>query len=96
MAEDWDTMGELFTPHKKARQEKRRQNLEYSTQLLRDRGVAFTSHSDGVHLIVVGRWDFWPSTGKWKERKTEAGKKLREGRGVRELLTKIAEDGSHV
>lgn len=86
------TMGELFAGRKAASQAKRAGNREFSTNLLRDRGVEFTSHNDGAHLVVLGKWNFWPGTGKFAERRGTASRRPREGRGVHRLLTLIEED----
>lgn len=48
--------------------DKRANNREYSTKLLTELGVNFTSHNNGAHLIIKNgdqRIDFWPGTGKW-------------------------------
>lgn len=39
--------------------------------LSEDKDIAFSSHNEGAHLIVVGRSnsvDFWPGTDKWHSR----------------------------
>lgn len=86
---DDDNMGDIFRSHRKAQQEKRRENKALSTTRVRDSGVPFKSHNDGEHLILAGRWDFWPSTGRYIERKGIAGKAKRQGRGVFNLLSII-------
>jgi len=56
--------------HREASQDKRSRNRDYSADLLRNRGIEFTSRNDGAHLIVrVGdaRLNFWPGTGKWQD-----------------------------
>lgn len=61
-------MGEMFNDWRAMKQQKKRDNLALSTDILRQRGVAFESKNNGVHLIVSGGSmviDFWPSTGKW-------------------------------
>ena len=68
--------------------EKTARNRESSARLLRDRGIAFTAHNRGAHLVVThaGRTaDFWPGTGKWIFR----GMPGYEGRGVRNLVEKL-------
>jgi hypothetical protein len=68
--------------------EKRRNNREQSTNLLRARGVEFETKNAGAHLIVraAGRvFDFWPGTGKYMER----GDRPVNGRGVFELLKEL-------
>lgn len=92
---DDDDLGSLFRAKREASQAKRADNRTFSTNLLRERGVFFTEHNRGAHLIVMDKWDFWPGTGKWAERKGRAGHAKRQGRGVRELLALIArEDGN--
>lgn len=90
-ADDYD-MGELFNARKRASQDKRASNRENSTGMLTDKKIPFVTHNLGVHLIVAGKWDFWPGTGKFKERHGIAGKSLRAGRGVRHLIRFIEED----
>lgn len=86
-----DDMAALFNARRLAQQQKRARNREYSTQLLRERGIHFTEHNQGAHLVVQDAWDFWPGTGRWTERKGRKGMPKREGRGVMRLL-KILED----
>lgn len=69
---------------REASKEKRKGNREWSTNLLQTRGVPFVSKNLGAHLIVAERFDFWPGTGLFIERKT--GKK---GRGVHKLLREL-------
>ena len=77
-------IGEAFEGQREASQIKRASNREASRRLLDDAGVAFTVHNDGAHLVVERRWDFWPGTGKWIDRR---GGKYR--RGVFPLLAAI-------
>lgn len=74
-----------WTEHKKESQERRKRNLAESTELLKQSGVSFSPHNNGVHLVIDGSWrgmvDFWPSTGKWTIRETG-----RTDRGVHKLL----------
>jgi hypothetical protein len=66
---------------------------EANTEALRAGGVFFTTHNDGLHLVVMDRWDFWPSTGRFTERKARPGQSRRRGKGVLALLQHIEEDG---
>ena len=80
-------MGEMFNDWRAAKQQKKRENLASSTDILTQRGIRFESKNGGVHLIVYAGErvvDFWPSTGKWIVR---GG---RTGRGVFKLLKHIA------
>ena len=61
----------------------RAQNRVNSTKLLTERGILFTTHNDGAHLIVDsgdGLIDFYPGTGKFRTRKGV------EGRGVFKVI----------
>lgn len=93
MADDDDvSIGELFAERRAKQQAKRADNRASSTGALRSRGIYFTSHNQGAHLIVMERWDFYPGTGKFKERRSRPGKPTREGRGLRSLLSILDED----
>jgi hypothetical protein len=56
-------MGEDYRLLREQRKQKKRNNIELSTQALIDRNIPFESKKDGAHLIVDGKVDFWPSTG---------------------------------
>jgi hypothetical protein len=77
-------MGDLFSALKAEKKKKKQSNLEFSTEFLTKKEINFESKNDGIHLIVTHNGkvvDFWPSTGKWKDRKKE-----RYSRGVRKLV----------
>jgi hypothetical protein len=61
--------------------ERRAANRERSTALLRAHDVGFQARNGGAHLIVRGRFDFWPGTGLWRDRESREM-----GRGVFALL----------
>jgi len=68
----------------KAKQEKRADNRAQSASILARAGVIFESRNDGAHLVVLAGAhvvDFWPGTGLWIVRGSQARK-----RGVRALL----------
>lgn len=69
----------MFNEYRKVKQEKRAVNRDSSAEVLRAKGVDFTTNNEGFadNLTV----DFWPGTGKWIVR---GGKKA--GRGVFNLL----------
>jgi len=77
-------IGELFGAARVASQEKRSANLGSSVELLTSSGVPFEKLSE-YHYLVAGRYDFWPSTGLFIDRKTKS-----KSRGILELL-KIVE-----
>ncbi len=68
---------------------KRASNRESSAGVLMDRGISFTAHNKGAHLIVEAVlcgavFDFWPGTGKFIRRGNGET-----GRGVFNLIKKI-------
>jgi hypothetical protein len=100
--DDDDDMSATFRVMKEASQEKRRSNLDNSTKLLRERGITFDVYNNGVHLVIRSgerTWDFWPSTGKYRERRNHFApgsfamnaQSKTSGRGVFNLLRAIGE-----
>lgn len=82
-------IGDDFKYLREQGQKKRASNREQSARILEENGIVFTTHNYGAHLIVEGsEWfiDFWPGTGKWKDRN---GTK---GFGVRNLIKHIKEE----
>lgn len=80
-------MGEVFRALREHGQDKRASNRESSAQVLIDRGVAYTSHNAGAHLVVTHNGvtvDFWPGTGRWIGRNGWG-----EGRGVFPMLKRL-------
>ena len=67
-----------------ASQSKREQNRLHSPAMLTAAGIPFESRNGGAHLIVAGRYDFWPGTGLWMARGDKAKR-----RGVRKLIARI-------
>ena len=62
---------EMWRDYREARQEKKRENKKFSTDLLRRHNIPFKSYNGGVHLVIEGKAgpiDFWPSTGLFKHR----------------------------
>lgn len=55
---------------------------------LQAEGIVFKTANGGAHLQVWARFDFWPGTGRWKER----GMGRRAGRGVESLIEQIRAD----
>ena len=74
-------MGDIFGAMRQDSQRRRAKNLDNSTNILKGKGINFESKNNGIHLIIDNEFDFYPSTGLFKSRKT--GKK---GRGVFSLL----------
>jgi predicted Ser/Thr protein kinase len=75
-------LGDTFKALHEYKKEKKANNIDGSLSLLESMGVEHKVLSyNNHHTLVVGRIDFWPSTGKWIDRKTK-----RYGRGIRKLL----------
>ncbi len=77
-------MGDDFREAREVASEKKRQNLQKSTDILRENGIRFESKNGGVHLVIEttsGIVNFWPSTGLFSGAEN--------GRGVFNLLKKI-------
>lgn len=79
-------IGDIFKAHKEERREKRWRNVEASAQYLELHKVPFESHNGGLHLVVAEKYDFWPSTGRFINRKTK-----KSGRGVFNLVKRLNE-----
>jgi len=79
-------IGELFSSLKEERRIKKLSNLEQSTNTLKERNISFISKNNGIHLIV-GNFDFYPSTGKFINRITK-----KDGRGIFNLIKKLDND----
>jgi len=84
MSED----GEIWEKIRKDRQAKRRKNEELSIALLEKSGIKYEVLSNDSRHYRVGRFSFWPTTGKYYDPKT--GQK---GRGVFKLISIIKSDG---
>lgn len=65
-------------------QARRARHRDSSAAMLRGAGIPFESRNGGAHLIVAGRYDFWPGTGLWMARGDKAKR-----RGVRKLIARI-------
>ena len=76
---------EIWRDFRKAKQEKRYNNLIQSTELLKANNVDFESKNFGIHLVInnTPKIYFYPSTGRW----TIRGGATR--RGVKSLLKYI-------
>lgn len=75
------SLGDTFRALRAESQARRGSNRERSAQQLQALNIPFVSKNTGAHLIVRDRVDFWPGTGKWKDRTLPT-----EGRGIRGLL----------
>ena len=86
---DWE-YAELYADQKEARRKQKEHNKNRSTEFLHWIGLSVDSKNNGVHLVVCGAVDFWPSTGKWIFREHVVGKaKPQRGRGVKKLVAQL-------
>lgn len=77
----------LYDAMREMSKDKKASNIENSIRWLRREGVEHKIlNCSNYHTLVIGRIDFWPSTGKWRDRKTG-----RTGRGVRHVV-KLAKE----
>jgi len=56
---------------KRAKKQNKERNKVHGTEQLVKAGYVFSSHNDGLHLVISHKGiviDYWPSTGKWKDR----------------------------
>ena len=77
-------MAEVFNAMREDSKERRARNRDSSARILAEAGMAFESKNNGAHLVVEGRYDFWPGTGLWMAR----GEKTKR-RGVKNLIQRI-------
>jgi hypothetical protein len=83
-------LGEYWKDVNDYYQAKRCSNTIHSTEILKRAGVQFESYNNGAHLIVSGKFDFWPSTGLFIDRITR-----KRNRGIHNLL-RLCSGGSDV
>ena len=79
---------ELYDQQKADGRDRKSRNKDWSTKHLAELEIPFTSHNEGVHLVVAEMVDFWPSTGKWMFRN---GKSV--GRGIKPLIKELRKRG---
>jgi len=64
-------IGEMYRALREDNRRKKKSNIAFSTELLKEKGIEFESKNNGVHLVVKHNGkiaDFWPSTGKFNIR----------------------------
>ena len=82
-----EEIGEIFYAMKEAGKERRRKNRKNGLEKVEKKGLRYTVHNDGAHIVIAGRIDYWPGTGLFKDRIT--GKR---GRGVKKLMKHITDE----
>ena len=61
-----------FKDHFKTKsKEKKSSNLKTALEKLEEHKIAYMSMNKGIHLLVEGHIDYWPTTGKWIDRKNK-------------------------
>lgn len=78
-------IGEIFGAMREISRQKKANNRKGSVEILKQNKINFVEKNNGIHLIVEGRFDFYPSTGLFIERATK-----KTGRGVFNLIKKIS------
>ena len=67
-------IGDMWKEDRILKQGASAQRRLQATIELEKKGIRFTVHNGGAHLIVEGLFggyiDFWPGTGKWKVRES--------------------------
>lgn len=77
---------EFWRANREESQLRRATNREHAAQELKRKGVPFSSHNDGAHLVLkIGQRtvDYWPGTGLWVVRGTRDDQRQR---GLQRLL----------
>lgn len=85
-------IGEVYKCLKAVRQQERADNRSSAPRRLREAGIEFSSHNDGSHLVIKGRFgcfDFWPGTELWKMR---GQRKAKRNYGIEELIKRILDE----
>lgn len=75
---------EFWGKVKQGKKEKKWQNEKQSLDILRQRGIPFKILSEASAHYRVGDYDFWPTTGKFINQRTQE-----KGRGVFNLLKRL-------
>lgn len=78
--------------HRQKRIDKRNANKEAATAKLTELGIEFASRNGGLHLIVQDRWDYFPSTGKYIDRRATGPHGT--GRGLRNFIRALDKEAN--
>lgn len=73
-------MGDLFNDLRDHKKQEKRKNLDYAENVLQ----GYEHRQVDEYLFKIGDFDFWPSTGLFKNRVTK-----KKGRGINNLLPLI-------
>ena len=77
-------MGDMWRAEKERGQKNRERNRKYGLEKLQSLGLPIQVKNNGVHIIVMDKFDYWPGTGLWKERGYGDYE-----RGIKKLLKRI-------
>ena len=84
-------VGEFYKDTKEFRKEisknKKDKNLKNAIAKLDKESIPYEVKGNGIHFVVDGRFDYWPTTGKYINRKTK-----KSGRGIFNLLKQVKRD----
>jgi hypothetical protein len=79
-----EELSETYKAMREHSKQKRARNGEQSLELLRKENIPHeVCNLQNLHILVCGRIDFWPTTGRWIVR---CGKEGWLGRGVMSLI----------
>ena len=87
MSEDEITDKELWTAFKEESRSLKEANKSKHTQDLIDLSIPFESKNFGYHLIIDGKVDYWPSTGKWFVRDSK-----KKGSGFNKMIKELGNE----
>jgi hypothetical protein len=85
-------MGDMFRERREWSKQKRAQNRQNSVELLTEKNIPFKSSNGNVHIVVAERYDFWPGTGLWSDRRDKESKAT--NRGVFRLIKRVQDDAA--
>ena len=83
--EDCDSLGCSFRDLKEISDTKKKDNVEKSLSLLKEKRIEVKTLNEYLRHYRVGRFDYWPSTGLFW-----CGKTKEKGRGVFNLIKKLS------
>ena len=81
VGETWKAFKDI---KKKESSEKKKSNLDYALNTLKEKRIPFRKNNGGIHLVIDCRFDYWPTTGKFINRVTK-----KKGRGLINLLKEV-------
>ncbi len=60
----------IWAAQKEEGKERKKRNRAHSLAILREKGITYETLSEGAGHYRIAHFDFWPSTGKYLNRKT--------------------------